>query len=340
MMEEDEQEGLTGNKEQADTTKGISSKQKAVVDKYTGIGNTTPLQTAPVRVNTPDEHVISNNNSWIVLGTDRGNGTFLGGPGGAGKINASVIELTVGMMANTQKGPDADYEAGPNWMGDAAKIYISERSNIDHYLGIEPTDHVAPTIDFPQRSCAAMKADQVRLVGREGVKIVTGGNVSGLGIGFWGERNSRQGKSFTASGISLIANFQGAGVERIIDLGSFPPSIEVDTLQPMIRGANMTGCISAILDELVNGFETMAKFASAQMELNGALIGHTHVAPWGPTTPSPDLASPVIKNTLSLMSDVHLPNIGTMMNIGLNIRFNYLYEFSPFFIGSRYNFTN
>ena len=340
-MEEDEQdEALSGTEEVFKyTPRGVSSKQERVGDVYTGVGGAFPWETAPQRVNTPDEHVLQVDNAWLILGHDRGNGTFLSGPAGAGKPNCSAIEITVGMMSNTAKGADADYGAGPNWVADAAKLYISERSNIDHYLGISPTDHVTPTVDFKEQSAAAMKADQVRIVGRQGVKIVTGGNDKALGIGFWGERNSRGGKTLTASGISLISNFQ-TGMETIIDLGNFPPVYQRDTLQPMIRGVNMIGCINDLLDELVNGFETMSKFAAAQAELNVGLISHIHIAPWGPTSPSPTLAAPAIKNTLSLISDVILPNIGSLMNTGLNIRFNYLYDFSPFFIGSRYNFTN
>ena len=340
-MEEDEQdEALSGTEEVFKyTPRGVSSKQERVGDVYTGVGGAFPWETAPKRINTPDEHVLQVDNAWLILGHDRGNGTFLSGPNGSGKPNCSAIEITVGMMSNTAKGADADYGAGPNWVGDAAKLYISERSNIDHYLGIGSTDHVTPTVDFKEQSAAAMKADQVRIVGRQGVKIVTGGNDSALGIGFWGERNSRSGKTLTASGISLISNFQ-TGMETIIDLGNFPPVYQRDTLQPMIRGVNMIGCINDLLDEFVNGFETLAKFAAAQMGLNIALMSHVHPIAGAVTIPSAELLGGTAKNTFSLLSDVIMPSIGSLLNTGLIIRFNYLYDFSPFFIGSRYNFTN
>ncbi|CAI8168337.1 MAG: Uncharacterised protein [Methanobacteriota archaeon] len=264
----------------------------------------------------------------------------MSGEGGEGAPNSSAIEITCGMMGNTKEGPSANYKAAPNWASDSAKIYISQRSNIDKYMQM-PYDKDTTTFDFNHRSAIGIQADHVRIAGREGIKIVTGAPEYFKGTGFFGIRNNMGGKRYSASGIELIANY-GDGSEKIIDLLNFPPIIENDSIQPIPRGVNLIGALDALCQQLINGFETLALFCAAQIEFNGACMGHVHpiAVPAPVTSPSVELSISGMKNLVSQMSDVMLPAFKYSVNTGLNFRWNYLYEFSPYYVCSRYNFTN
>ena len=336
-----------GNKQKATDATGVTPGQRMAAghpgsnegDPAKGVGGEDIYDTAPRRINTPGEYIINNQNSWIILGYDR-NGSFLSGQGGEGSLNSSAIEITTGMMSNTNEGPSAEHLAAPSWAGDAAKIYLAQRSNIDEYMQM-PYDKQTTTFDFKDRSAIGMQADQIRIAGREGIKIVTGAQEYFKGTGFFGIRNSVQGKRFTASGIELIANY-GDGTEKIIDLGNFPPIIEVDSIQPIPRGVNLVGALSELSDQMVNAFEVMSAFCTAQMELNASLMAHTHpfVPLSGIAAPSPELIAATMKALIDEMSNTMIPAFKYSVNCGLNFKWNYLYEFSPYFVCSRYNFTN
>ena len=331
--------GFTGGKQSATDNTGASSVEKAIkggVDAASGVGGEGSWDTAPRRINSPGEYVINNQNSWIVLGYDR-EGTFLSGQGGKGALNASAIEITTGYMSNTKGGPDSDYKTDPSWCNDAAKIYISQRSNIDKYMQM-PYDKETTTYDFTDRSAIGIQADHVRIVGREGIKIVTGAPERCKGAGFFGVRNSVQGKRYTASGIELIAGFKD-GTEKIVDLGQFPPISEQDSIQPIPRGIMLAAALNDISDQMVNAFETITLFASAQLEMNGAIMAHTHGETAG-LGPSATLAGAGLKNLVDIIANTCIPAFIYSVNIGLNFKWNYLYDFSPYFICSRYNFTN
>lgn len=331
-----------GNKQDATDSTGATETERAIKgnnDAAAGVGGEGAYDTAPRRKNSPGEYVINNQNSWIVLGYDR-EGTFLSGQGGKGALNSSAIEITCGYMSNTKKGPDADYKTDPSWCNDAAKIYISQRSNIDKYMQM-PYDKETTTYDFEDRSAIGIQADHVRVVGREGIKIVTGAPERCKGAGFFGVRNSVQGKRYTASGIELIAGFKD-GTEKIVDLGQFPPINEQDSIQPIPRGVMLAAALQDLSDQMVNAFETIMLFAAAQMELNGALMTHTHpvIAPAPVAGPSLELAGAAIKATIDELANVVLPSFVYSVNCGLTFKWNYLFDFSPYYICSRYNFTN
>jgi len=335
--------GLFDDKPQdATTTAGATVTQVSLSgqpDGAKGVGGNDQYDTAPRRINSPGEYVINNQNSWIVLGYDR-EGTFLSGRGGQGAPNASAIEITTGYMSNTKGGPDADYQTDPSWCNDAAKIYISQRSNIDKYMQM-PYDKETTTHDFKDRSAIGIQADHVRIVGREGIKIVTGAPERCSGAGFFGVRNSVQGKRYIASGIELIAGFKD-GTEKIVDLGAFPPVNEQDSIQPLPRGIMLAAALDELSNQMVNAFETVMLFAQSQIEFNMQALVHVHpfVPLSGVTLPSPTLAGAGIKAAIDQISNVVMPSFVYSVNVGLNFKWNYLFDFSPYYINSRYNFTN
>jgi len=116
-----------------------------------------------------------------------------------------TIDLVVGRNASSfgGKGLSDGYIVDNNFGTDAARIYISRLTDVDKYFSLakrEGSEH-----KNSQRSAVAVKADNVRLIGREGVKIVTG-KMQGGNFGPHGETNSLGGRiESPAPKIELIA---------------------------------------------------------------------------------------------------------------------------------------
>jgi hypothetical protein len=229
--------------------------------------NSIPSDSGLLHSGTPRKHltfreaqnnsVIQHYGSYIVLGTDRP--SHLGtGMGASGYSNADAIDMVVGRgqtlknKAATSDEKDKDknglpdgYIVGPMFTGDAARIYVSSRTNIDQNFGLAgvPRDPHKDKKDHPL-SGIGIKADNVRVIGRNNIKIVTGRNQ-----GFKGgmELNSLAGKSPQAGTISLIGgNYTDPEVKLA---GLFQPDGVVQSipyLQPAIKGDNLVMCLEAL----------------------------------------------------------------------------------------------
>tara|TARA_Y100000310_G_scaffold279693_1_gene298956 strand:+ start:3063 stop:3989 length:927 start_codon:yes stop_codon:yes gene_type:complete len=115
-----------------------------------------------------------------------------------------TIDLVVGRAAaaNKGEGPKEGAVVDNNFGTDAARIYISRLADIDRYFGLAGRPN-PPVV--PYRSAIGIKADAVRVIGREGVKIVTG-KMNGGDFGPYGETNSLGGRiESPAPKIELIA---------------------------------------------------------------------------------------------------------------------------------------
>ena len=214
------------------------------VGDHSGLFNTI---TAEPRVNfivAANQVLLSDRtkNAAIVIGADRPAGKA-SGYGGKGAMKANTIDLVVGRMSSNKKLKDNSF-VNNSFSGDAARIYISQLTDIDLNFGIEPGQSGKITA----RSGIGIKADAVRLIGREGIKIVTGRSFAFKGHGLSGETNSRGGKiSQPAPPIELIAGnlksdqgFLGVGPEKRI-------------LQGIAKGENTRDSLrelSGILDEM------------------------------------------------------------------------------------------
>ena len=120
-----------------------------------------------------------NHNSFIVLGRDR-NGDFKTGSGGKGDLKCGMIDLVVGraqsIMANNKKENKENClegveKVGPMFHSDAARIYITQKAlNIDQYFGLKRSGGKTSI----NKSAVAMKADHIRIIGREKVRIYCG----------------------------------------------------------------------------------------------------------------------------------------------------------------------
>lgn len=134
-----------------------------------------------------------NHNAFLVFGRDR-NSSWASGHGGAGSVECGMIDLVAGRgqltMANNRKKnkePLAGIEyVDPMFHSDAARVYITQKAeDIDMYFGLKPSGGPVSI----NKSAVAAKADHVRLIGREKVRIYCGrGNFEGFERGV-GETN-------------------------------------------------------------------------------------------------------------------------------------------------------
>jgi len=137
-----------------------------------------------------------NHNASLVLGRDR-NSNWASGMGGKGEFRCGMIDLVAGraqsILANNEKENKDDPLdgigfVGPMFHSDAARVYITQRClNIDQYFGIKESGKGKTS---SRKSAVAMKADHIRVIGREKITIYAGaGNFAGFDP-FIGETNA------------------------------------------------------------------------------------------------------------------------------------------------------
>ena len=282
-----------------------------IEDGARGVGGTPLVEGLPEYVKADNEHVINDRNgSYIVLGRDRPGSRIsgLGHEHGSARVDIVVGRVSVdGLGAVNEEGEKLYVD--PSFEKDAARIYISAKANIDDYFQLR-----SGTVGMSRvRSAVGIKADAVRIIGREGIKLVTRGD----------PKNSQGGLIEYARGIDLIAG-----------------NDDTD-LQPMVKGRSLISALDAIASWIgrMNGVVTTIN--TQQQALLTAIMTHTHLPPppVGPGLPDPAFMAVAgvvqsklaIDGTISLMS--HRCN-------GEFLKMNYLNASGRKYILSRYNNTN
>ena len=249
---------------------------------------------------------------------------------------SETIDIVVGRMAsaNGGEGPSDGMFGGNSFGADAARIYISRLTKSDFNFGIDRRENE----DRPEqpRSAIVVKADKVRIIGREGVKIVTGGARGTIFGGPYpnGERNSLGGKIPYAAKIDLIAGnhcgedpgYMPGGMEPApTDPGLMSVSSQhigkPKYLQPITKGANMIMCITDILDILDDVMDTINKIASTNIAVFGAI---STAVPWI------DLSAATISTTIYANTPCWKARLRVM-----GVRLHYLGSRSMYRIASR-----
>ena len=137
-----------------------------------GIAGDKLYESVPDFLSTPAENVMTNeNNSWIVLGRDRP-ASVMSGYGGKGDTQAASIDIVAGRMGSEVRAFDDDGEklfVNPSFKKDAARIYVSQKSDIDKYFDLA----AGKVGNSKAKSGIGIKADNVRIIGRESIKLVT-----------------------------------------------------------------------------------------------------------------------------------------------------------------------
>ena len=207
-----------------------------------------------------------------------------------------------------------------SFFADAARIHISQLTDIDKNFGLAAT-HAPPSV---ARSGIGIKADAVRIIGREGIKIVSGPGHDPDGYGVKGETNSLGGKiSQPAPRIDIIA---GNNTDNIrVWGGLYQPVEEMSNLQPVVKGYITRDAfkeLSEFLDEIMSAIMALVM---SQIEYN-AILSIDFFKPWLP----PLAIKTIVQQILFVMNSIYQTRVSKAM-----WEFNYLYPFGYKYICSR-----
>ncbi len=246
------------------------------------------------------------NNNYIVMGRDRHRSRNTG-YGGKGDTQASMIDMVVGRMAHE---PKDDVWVDPNFSKDSARIYISQKTDVDKNFNL-----VAGSLGLSRaKSAIAMKADDIRLISREGLKIITG----------HGDTNSQGADiSNVKYGVNIIANNDD------------------EDLQPMPKGDNLVKAISRLTHHVAKLNGIVDGLLLEQDKLNKALKDHWHIStkPGMRTSASPEVFLVAQQTILRHFQKTKMSLRNHRTNLQ-NFEKNYLSEGGAGYINSRYNKVN
>lgn len=189
-------------------------------------------------------------NTFIVLGRDRPGG-FESGYGAKGHLRAGAIDIVAGRLSSV----DARTVNGPvnsSFGADAARIYISQKTDVDVNFGI-PSGSTGKTL---AQSAIAIKADAVRVIARESLKLVTHTD----------SKLSNGEEVFIAEGVQLICKAD-------------PNPEEVD-LQPIPKGDNLVAAFNELVERVVQLNGIVGNFLKTQQKFNEEISDHTHYSPF------------------------------------------------------------
>lgn len=197
----------------------------------------------------------------IVLGRDRAGiqlDGFEGGYGLRGDTECNSVDIVVGRKScDEQFNILSSSVAPPDFINDAARIYISNRSDIDTYYSLPD----GASGNVKKRSSVSAKADVIRLVGREGIKLVVGGD----------PKNSQRDVS-AVGGVELMAgNLEKCNRTMFIKDKREEQINEIKEggVQPIPLGINTAFAFSEAIDKID---KLAAVLSSCAMNINNFML--------------------------------------------------------------------
>lgn len=216
-----------------------------------GLFNAERVQSTPKFISTSGEKILNKGNAYFILGNDRPT-DIASGYGGKGSTNAAAIDICVGLggvSSNSTKALDRNFGSG-KVPGDASRIYISQKSDIDDYMGLATGGDGAEGNRSIAKAAIGIVSDDIRLSARRAIKLTTKSAFSNDSQGY------KKNKIF---GIDLIA-----GNHEEVDQES-----GFSYLQPMVKGNNLAMLLSRIQNQIkiLNSRETKDIQISRKMKI-------------------------------------------------------------------------
>ena len=303
------------------------SEAKKAEKKISGVFGTKRMQAMVKREETNSEWVKRgpDNNAFIIIGNDRVNKIHTG-YGGKGHTQCDAIDIVAGLGGHTPKEVDSsegELVTNPNFFIDSARIYVSQKTDVDKNFGIgefgraeENKQDVKDDKEIGKhgaKSAVVAKADNVRIIGRESIKIVTGTDAT----------NSQGGDVLAKSGIELVA------------------MNNTKTLQPIVLGTNLQKLLTTIVDNIASLAQINHAFLKYQMKMNQAVTTHYHHSPFFgiSTTPSTTVVPAGLQADIEFSLKTELSMLKHLTNL-TGVKTNYLTESGENFINSRLNKVN
>jgi|ETNvirenome_6_85_1030632.scaffolds.fasta_scaffold00244_28 hypothetical protein len=323
------------NTDGADSTTKEALKNLSEGDKNlnSGVGCTHRVDPVPEFAKADAEVLLepkSRYNSFIVLGVDRP-GNRISGYGGKGHTQCGAIDIVVGRHAgnpgprsvtvsdgqkiyadpefNVRSWPKPNKPLKDGYVCDAARIHISQKTDIDSNFKL--TDgRVGSSV---ARSGIGIKADAVRVIGNEGIKLVTRSD----------KFNSQGGPITKIRGVDIIANNNQRA------------------LQPMVLGNNLTRCLTDLTEVIDMVVGTVESLLLDQIMLHTALASHIHIntGPAAFSGPSPNLIPLDITLATKNASKDVFSGVAQKWNLARS-KLGYLERGGKMSIRSRYNNVN
>ena len=296
-------------------TEGVSQTKKNFIERKKGdVGGVDHTHiTEPhgnLLIKGQEKIIEGQNNNFIIMGRDRP-GDGKDGYGGAGHTHTSTIRFIAGLHGrdiketNIKKDNNRVQEERvflqPSPSKDAATFYMSQKTDIDSAFNISTGGRYGA----PQgRSAALIKADCIRLVGRESLKLVTKTE----------NKNSLKGNIRGRPGIELIAGN------------------DTTDMQPLVKGKSLVTALEET-GNVINGLSNIVeKLAIAVQAIS---VGIVPVSPIGIAAfPGTVVAAP-LSTTYASMALSYLPALKGNLEI-LNLKLKYAEDK----LLSRHNMTN
>tara|TARA_A100001515_G_scaffold141155_1_gene137752 strand:- start:4861 stop:5778 length:918 start_codon:yes stop_codon:yes gene_type:complete len=272
-----------------------------------GIFNTSIMEPIPQYIRAQGEKVDQHGNAWMVWGRDR-NASRTSGEGGQGSTQASSIDIVIGRGGASPRSTDY---LDPNFRTDATRIYMSQKStNVDDYFGLPEGSQGS----LPGRSALVLKSDTTRLIGREGIKLVTRT-----------EPQNSKGASASINGIELIAGNDDSD------------------LQSMVKGENLVEALQELEKRISELSAIVLNNLKNQLQFNLKIASHTHTGagPTGPiqTFPSISLGVAGVEASMDNASGM-MDNYKNRINTNILWNNKYLNSASNKYICSKLNKVN
>lgn len=299
-----------------DSKERLSKSTKKESVSIEGIAGDKKLEAVPNYRKAPCETIASTgqNNSQIVMGRDRPAG-LMSGYGGMGHAQAGSIDMVAGRLSAEINETDESGKlvyVDPDFKKDAARIHISQKTDIDKNFQIVDGNVGASVA----RSGIGIKADSVRVIAREGIKLVTQQE----------HGNSLGGTLLATKGIDLIAGNDDSD------------------LQPMAKGTYLKEFLESLYSDVIALTGMVNSLSTKQVALDAALAAHTHVVIGTPLTgltaiPSVELAIAASADAASQIAQDFPSHAFQVVNT-TTTKIDYLTPGGAKYILSKYNHTN
>lgn len=295
---------------------------------HSGVAGDPSSEKIAIFNNLKNEKVYSNKDSYIVLGRDR-DSSDISGYGGKGHSSAHSIDIVVGRtpsaLRQTSLQEDSIY-CDPSFKDDAARIYLSQKSDIDKYFNLNNPLGNGVVGESIASSAIAIKADSLRLMSRQGTKIVT----------YVDKEDSRGFPIANRSGVDIIAMPFGEEIDVSI------LTDKKNNMQPIPKGDNLRDALEDLAKQLDALSGIVINFVNIQSRYNNMVSLHTHISPFYAITvpPSLDLIPENLKTNINIFSETITDTMEFKMGYLNKFKNDYLLSVSDKYINSRYHHLN
>ena len=262
---------------------------------FFGLGKTSrPNFDTPTYIESKDEEVYNRGNAWIVFGVDRPH-NLLSGYGQRGNTHCASLDLVVGRLGSRGSAFYDDgrpVETNPNFKLDSARVYLSQKSNVDKYFGLAEGTVGNTSVGEP-RSTVALKADTLRFIARENIKLVT--------------RTDRQ-------------NSQGGELNNAVTTGYGIDLIAMNDdrdMQPLVKGDNLVEFLQETLGAIHDLRDIFLTFLDYNRQFQIQMVFHTHFSPFYGSPTSVDFQNlpEGFKRIINLVTNVETECYKQMMKL-------------------------